>query len=53
MFEKLAETLLGSWGPAVLEFVYGNQLIISVIIVAWGLFMIIRKRKKQSDKENE
>ncbi|MDC7227272.1 MAG: hypothetical protein PQJ61_10975 [Spirochaetales bacterium] len=52
MFEKIAESLLGDWGRSALNFVYEYQLIISIIVVAWGIVLIIRKGKSRSEKND-
>lgn len=51
MFQNIIESLLGDWGPEFLDFVYKHQLIISIFVVIVGIFMIIRKRRKQAQKE--
>ena len=48
MFESITKSLLGSWGSAVLEFVTEYQLIISIAVVAWGITMMVIRRRKKS-----
>ena len=46
MFENIINSLLGEWGAPVLSFVYKYQLIISIVVVAFGIVMIVRRRNK-------
>ncbi len=49
MFDQIIETLLGSWGSPVLEFVRNNGFAISVVVIAiWGISTLItRYRRKE------
>lgn len=49
MFDQIIETLLGSWGAPVLDFVRQNRFAISVVvIVVWGISALVtRYRRKE------
>jgi|GEM_PF-4732752 len=54
MFQNLIESLLGEWGPEAISFVNEHQLIISIVVVAFGVILIVRKRRKQAqDNAND
>ncbi len=53
MFDAISRSLLGRYGSVVLEFYLENQLIINLIVIAYGITMIVirRRRKKKAEEE--
>ncbi len=53
MFKALSESLLGNWGSAAMNFVLEHQLIFSLIVVAFGVVMIVLKRRSREKEAEE
>ena len=47
MFESIIQSLLGSWGRTVLDFYLEHQLVINLVVIAYGITMIVLRRRKQ------
>ena len=52
MFLEISRNILGKWGAVVLDFYLAHQVILNLIIIAYGITMIIiRRTRKKKAKE--
>lgn len=53
MFDAISRSLLGQYGTLVLDFYLENQIIINLIVVAYGVSMIVIRRRRKNKTATE
>ncbi len=48
MFWEIIKGALGPWGMVVMEFYLSHQVIINLIVVAYGITMIVIRRRRKN-----